>query len=246
MTTGQPLLALSSVEVVYPGDLLALSDVSIEVSEGDVTVLLGANGAGKSTTLKAISGLLAAEGGSVRRGAVRFRGEDIRRLPTAERVRRGIAHVLEGRRLFRQLTVEENLRMGAYARSDSLGVNEDLDAAFALFPRLKERRNQKAGYLSGGEQQMAAIARGFMARPKLMLVDEPTMGLAPGIAREVFSAIRDINAARGVAFVICEQNAALALSVAAKVAVLESGVVALFRPAADMSIEDDIQRAYFG
>ncbi|MFD1331238.1 ABC transporter ATP-binding protein [Methylopila musalis] len=246
MASGEPLLSLDRLEVVYPGDLLALRDVSLDVAEGDVTVLLGANGAGKSTTLKAISGLLAAEGGAVRRGAIRFRGQDLRRLSAAERVRRGVVHVLEGRRLFRQLTVEENLRMGAFARSDARAVRDDLETAFTLFPRLRERRAQKAGYLSGGEQQMAAIARGLMARPTLMLVDEPTMGLAPGVAREVFAALREINAARGVTVLICEQNAALALSAARTVAVLETGAVTLFRPAAGLSLEGDVQRAYFG
>ncbi|MEP9375902.1 ABC transporter ATP-binding protein [Aquabacter sp. CN5-332] len=244
--TSAPLLKLDDVEVVYQGNLLALRGISFDLAERGITALLGANGAGKSTTLKTISRLLAAEGGAVRRGSLHLRGADISRLTAADLVRRGVVHVLEGRRLFRHLTVEENLRMGAFSRSDTAAVRADLEAAFTLFPRLRERRGMKAGYLSGGEQQMAAIARGFMARPSLMLIDEPTMGLAPGIAQEVFAAIRDINATERVAFLIAEQNTALALSVADRVHVLESGKLALSRKVADLCSQEEIQALYLG
>ncbi|BBK32706.1 amino acid/amide ABC transporter ATP-binding protein 2 (HAAT family) [Stella humosa] len=246
MAATVPLLELEGVEVVYDGSVLALKGVSLVVPEGGVVALLGANGAGKSTTLKAVSRVLAAEGGSVRRGRIRFRGEAIDTRTTAELVRRGIVHVLEGRRLFRQLDVEENLRMGAYSRSDRAGIRSDLEEVYALFPRLRERRKQKTGYLSGGEQQMAAIGRGLMGRPALMLLDEPTMGLAPAIASEVFAVVRRLNTERGVAFLLSEQNLGLALRVAGHAYVLESGSVSFAGEPAALAGAGRAEAAYFG
>ncbi|MGE0714283.1 MAG: ABC transporter ATP-binding protein [Alphaproteobacteria bacterium] len=246
MGAPQPLLELDDIEVVYGGNVLALRGVSLVVPEGGVVALLGANGAGKSTTLKAVSRVLAAEGGSIRRGAIRFRGAEIQGRTTAALVRGGIVHVLEGRRLFAQLDVEENLRMGAYSRTDRAGVRRDLEEMYTLFPRLRERRAQKTGYLSGGEQQMAAIARGLMGRPTLMLLDEPTMGLAPAIAAEVFATVRRLNADRGVAFLLSEQNLGLALQVAGYAYVLESGRVSFAGEPAALAQAGRAEAAYFG
>jgi branched-chain amino acid transport system ATP-binding protein len=241
-----PLLSLTELTVVYQGGVLALDGVSFDVAEGGIAVLLGANGAGKSTVLKTVSKVLAMEQGEIRGGAVHFRGEPIHRMSTADLVRRGIVHVLEGRRLFRHLTVEENLRMGAYARTDSAGVREDIEAAYKLFPRLGERRGQRAGFLSGGEQQMAAIARGFMARPSLMLVDEPTMGLAPVIASEVYASIHHLNSTRGVSFLIAEQSTSLVMSVADTVNILDCGRLAFSKPRDALDDESELMEFYFG
>jgi len=216
------------------------------VPEGSAVALLGANGAGKSTTLKAVSNLLLSERGSVTGGSVRFRGQSIAGLDPAEVVRLGIAHVMEGRRLFAQLTVDENLRTGAFLRKDAAGVKRDLERVMEYFPRLQERRGVKAGYLSGGEQQMVALGRGLMAEPKLMLLDEPSMGLAPLVVKEIFQIIRRLREAEGVSILLAEQNAALALALVDYGYVLENGTVVLEGSAAQLRENQEIRRFYLG
>jgi branched-chain amino acid transport system ATP-binding protein len=241
-----PLLKLDNIEVVYDRVILVLKGVSLEVPEGGIVALLGANGAGKSTTLKAISNILRAERGDVTSGRVEFRGERIDGLNPDELVRMGIVQVMEGRRLFEHLTVEENLRAGAYARNDNPAIRQDLERVYTYFPRLKERRNLKAGYLSGGEQQMAAIGRGLMARPKLMLLDEPSMGLAPMLVKEIFSIVARLNQDENVAVLLAEQNAKVALSVVDYGYVLENGRIALQDSAEALRANADIKEFYLG
>ncbi len=240
------LLRLEGVEVAYNGVIRALRGVSLEVAAGSAVAILGANGAGKSTTLKAISNLLLAEHGRVTKGHVRLRDRPIEGLDPADVVEMGVAHVMEGRRLFSQLTVMENLRTGAFTRKDSAGVARDIDRVMEYFPRLRERRDLKAGYLSGGEQQMVALGRGLMARPKLMLLDEPSMGLAPIIVREIFDIIVKLRNVEGVSILIAEQNAARALAVVDYGYVLENGQVAIEGPAQKLREDDDIRRFYLG
>ena len=240
------LLRLEGVEVAYNGVIRALRGVSLEVAAGSAVAILGANGAGKSTTLKAISNLLLAEHGRVTKGHVRLRDRPIEGLDPADVVEMGVAHVMEGRRLFSQLTVMENLRTGAFTRKDSAGVARDIDRVMEYFPRLRERRDLKAGYLSGGEQQMVALGRGLMARPKLMLLDEPSMGLAPIIVREIFDIIVKLRNVEGVSILIAEQNAARALAVVDYGYVLENGQVAIEGPAQKLRENDDIRRFYLG
>jgi branched-chain amino acid transport system ATP-binding protein len=224
---------------VYYGQIHALKGVSFEVTQGEIVTLLGNNGAGKTTTLKTVSGLLAA-----RRGEVRLEGTSLAGVPAHDVVRRGITHVPEGRRIFNRLTVAENLEMGAYIRSDA-GVAQDLERVFAVFPRLKERRTQVAGTLSGGEQQMLAIGRALMARPRLLLLDEPSMGLAPVLVEQIFDTVQTINR-QGVTILLVEQNAAMALSIATRGYVLETGRVALEGDAARLADNADVRRAYLG
>ena len=240
------LLRLEGVEVAYNGVIQALRGISLEVPEGSAVAILGANGAGKSTTLKAISNLLLAERGRVTKGHVRLRQRAIEGLDPADVVEMGVAHVMEGRRLFPQLTVVENLRTGAFTRKDSAGVTRDIDRVMEYFPRLRERRDLKAGYLSGGEQQMVALGRGLMARPRLMLLDEPSMGLAPILVREIFEIIAKLRSAEGVSILIAEQNAARALALVDYGYVLENGQVALEGPAHKLREDDDIRRFYLG
>lgn len=242
MTT--PLLQIEDIEVVYSDGVLALGGVSLTIPEGSIVALLGSNGAGKSSTMKAISGLLAAEQGRVRAGRILFRGKPIHHKPPSETVGLGIAHVLEGRRLFKQLTVDENLRMGAYARRDIREIDRDLDRVYEMFPRLAERKRGMAGFLSGGEQQMTAIGRGIMARPLLMLLDEPTMGLAPAVAEEVFAAVKLLRDS-GISFLVSEQNLALALKVADSKYVLQNGRMSQAAPSGEMS-GANLKSAYFG
>ena len=224
---------------VYYGEIPALKGVSLEVARGEIVALLGSNGAGKTTTLKTLSGLLPA-----RSGEVLLEGESIRGMPAHVIVRKGIAHVPEGRRVFNRLTVRENLEMGAYTRSDS-GVAADLDLVFSLFPRLRERQAQVAGTLSGGEQQMLAIGRALMANPRLLLLDEPSMGLAPVLVEQIFDTVRSINR-HGTTILLVEQNAALALDVAQRAYVLETGSIVLSGAAADLARNPDVRRAYLG
>jgi branched-chain amino acid transport system ATP-binding protein len=241
------LLSIDGLEVTYDGAILALRGVTLRVREGQVVALLGANGAGKSTTLKAVSNLLRAESGDVRAGAIQYRGEDITRADPADLVEAGLIQVLEGRHCFSHLTVEENLRMGAASRR--IGRREltaDLDAIYALFPRLRERRRSRAGHTSGGEQQMIAIGRALMARPRLVLLDEPSMGLAPQVVEEIFEIVRSLNREQGVTFLVAEQNAALALSYADHAYVVENGRVASEGPAAELRERDGIQALYLG
>jgi branched-chain amino acid transport system ATP-binding protein len=240
------LLRLEGVEVTYNGVIRALRGVSLEVTAGSAVAILGANGAGKSTTLKAISNLLLVERGRVTKGHVLLRDRPIEGLDPADVVEMGVAHVMEGRRLFSQLTVMENLRTGAFTRKDSAGVARDIDRVMEYFPRLRERRDLKAGYLSGGEQQMVALGRGLMARPKLMLLDEPSMGLAPIIVREIFEIIGKLRSVEGVSILIAEQNATRALALVDYGYVLENGQVAIEGPAQTLRENDDIRRFYLG
>jgi branched-chain amino acid transport system ATP-binding protein len=233
------LLALERLQVSY-GGIRAVKGVDLAVEAGELVCLIGANGAGKTTTLRAVTGLVRAAG-----GAVRYDGEDITRLRVHEIARRGLALVPEGRGVFAQLTIEENLAMGAYARDDRAAVAADAERAFALFPRLKERRRQTAGTLSGGEQQMLAIARALMSRPKLLLLDEPSMGLAPLMVEKIFEVIRAI-AAEGVTLLLVEQNARLALEVSHRGYVLEGGVVAIAGEARSLLGDPRIREAYLG
>jgi branched-chain amino acid transport system ATP-binding protein len=233
------LLALERLQVSY-GGIRAVKGVDLAVEKGELVCLIGANGAGKTTTLRAVTGLVRAAG-----GAVRYDGEDITRLRVHEIARRGLALVPEGRGVFAQLTIEENLAMGAYARDDRAAVAADVERAFALFPRLKERRRQTAGTLSGGEQQMLAIARALMSRPKLLLLDEPSMGLAPLMVEKIFEVIRAI-AAEGVTLLLVEQNARLALEVSHRGYVLEGGVVAFAGEARSLLGDPRIREAYLG
>ena len=225
---------------VYYGEIHALKGVSFRVGMGEIVTLLGNNGAGKTTTLKTVSGLLAARGGDVK-----LDGASLLGIASHDIVLRGITHVPEGRRIFNRLTVFENLEMGAYIRSDSKGVAEDIDRVFGIFPRLKERRAQVAGTLSGGEQQMLAIGRALMARPRLLLLDEPSMGLAPVLVEQIFETVQTINR-QGVTILLVEQNAAMALSIAGRAYVLETGMVALQGPAAELAGNPEVRRAYLG
>jgi branched-chain amino acid transport system ATP-binding protein len=232
------VLRLDGLDVYY-GEIHALRGVALDVREGEIVTLLGNNGAGKSTTLKTISGLLVPRG-----GAVVFEGRPLSGVPAHEVVARGIAHVPEGRRIFNRLSVRENLTMGAYLRTDA-DVGADLERAFTLFPRLKERVMQVAGTLSGGEQQMLAIARALMARPRLLLLDEPSMGLAPVLVEQIFATIDSINR-QGTTILLVEQNAAMALSIAHRGYVLETGAVVLSGTAAQLGENADVRRAYLG
>ena len=224
---------------VYYGKIHALKGISLQVKEGEIVAVLGNNGAGKTTTLKMVSGLL-----RPREGGVRLMGEVIDGLPAHQIVKRGIAHVPEGRRIFKRLTVLENLEMGAYARRDG-GVGADLERVYTLFPRLKERRDQVAGTLSGGEQQMLAIARALMARPTLLLLDEPSMGLAPILLEQIFDTIRDINR-QGTTILLVEQNAYMALSIAGRGYVMETGGIVLEDTAQGLLSNENVRRAYLG
>jgi branched-chain amino acid transport system ATP-binding protein len=235
----EPLLTLDAVEAFY-GSIQALKGVSFKVPRGSIVTLLGANGAGKSTTLKCISGLVAPA-----RGTVSFRGQRIDRLPSEAIVRLGISHVPEGRELFPELTVLENLHMGAYARSDKRAVQRALERVHAGFPILAERRSQLAGTLSGGEQQMLAIGRALMAEPTLMLLDEPSLGLAPMLVEEIFGIIRQIHAT-GTTVLLVEQNANKALSIADYGFVLETGTIALAGDSQQLLRDDRVRRAYLG
>ena len=233
------LLHLQDLHVYY-GSIHALRGLSIEVDAGKIVTLIGANGAGKSTTLNTISGLL-----RPRRGSVRLEGEDLTGVPPHEIVFKGVVQVPEGRRIFGRLTVVENLEMGAYTLAARKAIEEGMDRSFALFPRLKERRMQIAGTLSGGEQQMLAIGRALMARPRLLLMDEPSMGLAPILVEQIFDAIQDINR-QGTSILLVEQNAYMALTIAHRGYVLQTGSIVLAGPAADLQANADVKRAYLG
>ncbi len=240
------LLTLNNVEVVYDRVFLAVKGASIEVGEGALVALLGANGAGKSTILKSISGLLKPERGEVSRGTVTFRGRDILALEPPERVRQGIVHVLEGRRVFGHLTPVENLLAASSMHADRTKVARLVEQMLTLFPRLAERGKAKAGYLSGGEQQMLAIARGLMTEPKLILLDEPSLGLAPFLVDEIFDTIRRINRQSGAAVLLVEQNAVAALDIVDQAYLLEQGRVVMRGTAAVMKANPDIQQTYLG
>ena len=238
------LLSVNNIEVVYNDVILVLRGLSLEVPQGEIVALLGANGAGKSTTLKAISGLLKTEDGEVTRGDIIFENERINGIDPDQIVRRGIFQVMEGRRIIGDMTCQENLRLGAFTRRDGQ-VRQDLDMVYDYFPRLKERTGL-AGYLSGGEQQMLAIGRALMARPKLILMDEPSMGLSPLMVKEVFSIIRRINKDLGVTILLVEQNARMALQAAAAGYIMESGKVVLDGTADELRNNEDVKEFYLG
>src|SRR3954471_8624407 len=242
--TAAPLLAVRNIEVVYDDVILVLRGLSLDVPQGAIVALLGANGAGKSTTLKAISGLLKTEDGEVTRGEIVFNGERINGIDPDKIVRRGIFQVMEGRRIIADMTSLENLRLGAFTRNDKL-VGADIDMVFKYFPRLKERTGL-AGYLSGGEQQMLAIGRALMARPKLILMDEPSMGLSPLLVKEVFAIIKKLNEDLGITNLLVEQNARMALSVASYGYVMEQGKVVLDGTAEALATNEDVKEFYLG
>ncbi len=235
----EDMLTLDGVEVSY-GAIRALQGISLTIQAGEIVTLIGANGAGKSTTLRAISGLVPAG-----RGRILFEGMEITALSADKIVGRGIGHSPEGRRVFANMSVRENLELGAYTRRDRAGIREDFDRALTLFPRLKERIGQNAGTLSGGEQQMLAMGRALMARPKLLLLDEPSLGLAPFLVRDIFNIIRDINA-QGTTVLLVEQNAHMALGVAHRGYVLETGHIVMADEAKALLANDDIKKAYLG
>src|SRR5574341_2088231 len=240
------MLVLNNIEVIFDRIILVIKGVSFTVPEGGIVALLGANGAGKTTTLTAISGLLRPERGGVTKGSIEFLDERIDRLPAHAIVQRGTAQVFEGRRVFEHLTAEENLIAGAHTRTDLAEVHRDIERVYAYFPRLKERRRAEAGYLSGGEQQMLAIGRGLMARPRLMLLDEPSLGLAPLLVDEIFSIIRRLNREERVTVLLVEQNAAMALTIAQHGYVMENGRIVLEGETASLRDNADVREFYLG
>jgi branched-chain amino acid transport system ATP-binding protein len=257
-TTAQPLpaqaaapadaiLSVNNIEVVYDHVILVLKGVSLTVPRGGIVALLGANGAGKTTTLKAISSLLRAERGDVTKGVIEFEGERIDRMSPNELVRRGCIQVLEGRHCFGHLTIEENLLTGAFTRKDgNAAIRRDLEAMYETFPRLAQRKGSLAGYTSGGEQQMCAIGRAMMSKPKMILLDEPSMGLAPQIVEEIFEIVRKLNATAGVSFLLAEQNTNMALKYATYGYILETGRVVMDGPAQGLRENEDVKEFYLG
>ena len=247
MAQSGALLSVNNIEVIYDHVILVLKGVSLEVTAGGIVALLGGNGAGKTTTLKAISNLLRAERGQVTKGSISLAGERIDALDAASVVKRGLIQVMEGRHCFPHLTVEENLLTGAYTRADGRArVAEDLDKVYGYFPRLKVRRGATAGYTSGGEQQMTAIGRALMSRPKMILLDEPSLGLAPQLVEEIFSIVGRLNKAENVGFLIAEQNTNIALRYADYGYVLENGRIVLDGGAADLRSNEDVKEFYLG
>ncbi len=242
-----PGLSINNIEVIYDHVILVLKGVSLEVPKGGIVALLGANGAGKSTTLKAISNLLRAERGDVTKGTIEFEGERIDALTPSDLVKRGVIQVMEGRHIFEHLTVEENLLTGAYTRSDGRGaIQKDLDMVYGYFPQLKARRGAQAGYTSGGEQQMCAIGRALMSRPKLILLDEPSMGLAPQLVEVIFETVKRLNEEEGVTFLLAEQNTNMALKYAKFGYILENGRVVLDGAAKTLRENEDVKEFYLG
>ena len=241
------LLEVNNIEVIYNHVILVLKGVSLNVPKGGITALLGGNGAGKTTTLKAISGLLASERGEVTKGSIKYRGNVIQHDDPAETVKKGVVQVMEGRHCFEHLTVEENLLTGAYTRSDGKGaIQADLDLVYSYFPRLKDRRKSQAGYTSGGEQQMCAVGRALMSKPETILLDEPSMGLAPQLVEQIFEIVKTINEKEGVTFLLAEQNTNVALRFAHYGYILESGRVVMDGPAADLRENQDVKEFYLG
>jgi branched-chain amino acid transport system ATP-binding protein len=239
MSVSQPLLELKNVHSFY-GNIHALKGISLTVDKGEIVTLIGSNGAGKSTTLRTISGIL-----QPREGEIRLEGQRIDRVPAHKVVERGVLQSPEGRRIFPRLTVRENLEMGAFTRNDKVAIEEDLERVFGLFPRLRERTAQKGGTLSGGEQQMLAIGRALMGRPRVLLLDEPSMGLAPVLVEQIFNIIKDINA-QGTTILLVEQNALMALGVAHRGYVLQTGQIVLADTAQRLSENEMVQKAYLG
>jgi branched-chain amino acid transport system ATP-binding protein len=241
------LLSVNNIEVIYDHIILVLKGVSLGVTEGGIVALLGANGAGKSTTLKAISNLLGAERGEVTKGSIVFKGEPVAKLSPNDLVQRGVVQVMEGRRCFEHLTVEENLLTGAYTRPDGRdAIQSDLEMVYKYFPRLKERRRSQAGYTSGGEQQMLAIGRALMAKPSVILLDEPSMGLAPQLVEEIFEIVKKLNENEGVTFLLAEQNTNVALRYAKYGYILENGRVVMDGDAKALAENEDVKEFYLG
>lgn len=241
------ILSVNNIEVIYDHVILVLKGVSLSVPEGGIVALLGANGAGKTTTLKAISNLLRAERGEVTKGNIEFAGDEVQALSPNELVRRGCIQVMEGRHCFGHLSVEDNLLSGAFTRKDgSAAIRDDLDLVYSYFPRLKMRRSSQAGYTSGGEQQMVAIGRALMSRPKMILLDEPSMGLAPQLVEEIFEIVRKLNEEQGVSFLLAEQNTNVALRYAKYGYILESGRIVLDGDAEALRSNEDVKEFYLG
>lgn len=241
------LLNVNGIEVIYNHVILVLKGVSLCVPQGRIVALLGANGAGKTTTLRAVSNLLKAERGDVTKGSIDYRGERIEKLTPADLVKRGVVQVMEGRHCFAHLTIEENLLTGAYTRSLSRGdLNDELEKVYQYFPRLKQRRGSQAGYTSGGEQQMTAIGRALMANPTMILLDEPSMGLAPQIVEEIFEIVRDLNVRERVSFLLAEQNTNIALRYADYGYILENGRVMMDGRASELAQNEDVKEFYLG
>lgn len=247
MNDSKILLNVNGIEVIYNHVILVLKGVSLVVPEGGIVALLGGNGAGKTTTLRAVSNLLAGERGAVTKGTIELRGERIEALTPSQLVKRGLIQVMEGRHCFAHLTIEENLMTGAYTRTDGKAdVNATLDKVYAYFPRLKTRRSSQAAYTSGGEQQMCAIGRALMANPNMVLLDEPSMGLAPQIVEEVFEIVKDLNTREKVTFLLAEQNTNMALRYADYGYILESGRIVMDGKASDLANNEDVKEFYLG
>jgi len=240
------MLRINNAEVIYNRVILVLKGLTMEVPEGKIVALLGANGAGKSTTLKAISGLLRSEEGEVSDGSIEFMGDSINNLHPEEIVCKGIFQVMEGRRVFEDMTVEENITVGGHTRKDTAGFKRDRELVYDYFPRLRERRNQLSGYLSGGEQQMLAIGRALMARPKLMLLDEPSLGIAPLLVQEIFQLIKKINTEEKTTILLVEQNANVALGICDYAYIMEGGRIVLNGTTEQMKANEDVKEFYLG
>ncbi|MFC5844683.1 MULTISPECIES: ABC transporter ATP-binding protein [Aminobacter] len=243
----RPMLSVNNIEVIYDHVILVLKGVSLDVPQGGIVAILGANGAGKTTTLKAISNLLRAERGEVTKGSIEFDGDRVDRLSPNELVRRGCIQVMEGRHCFGHLSIEENLLTGAFTRRDgNRAIRDDLDMIYDYFPRLKQRRSSMAGYTSGGEQQMCAIGRAMMSRPKMILLDEPSMGLAPQVVDEIFEIVKDLNSKQGVSFLVAEQNTNMALKYATYGYIMETGRIVMDGDAASLRDNEDVKEFYLG
>jgi branched-chain amino acid transport system ATP-binding protein len=245
--TDDKILSVNNIEVIYDQIILVLKGVSLDVPKGGIVALLGANGAGKTTTLKAISNLLHAERGDVTKGSIIFDGEEVHNRSPNELVRRGCIQVMEGRQCFAHLSIEENLLTGAFTRRDGrAAIKRDMDLVYGYFPKLAERKNSLAGYTSGGEQQMCAVGRALMSRPKMILLDEPSMGLAPQIVEEIFEIVKDLNGTQGVSFLLAEQNTNMALRYATYGYILENGRVVMDGDAKSLSENEDVKEFYLG
>ena len=244
--TAQNILEVNNIEAVYNHVILVLKGVSLNVKKGGITTLLGGNGAGKTTTLKSISNLLASERGEVTKGSITFNNQDVHQLDPSQLVKMGVIQVMEGRHCFEHLTVEENLLTGGYTRKSNKEVKNDLERVYEYFPRLKERRTSQAGYTSGGEQQMVAIGRALMANPKMILLDEPSMGLAPQLVKQIFEIVSQINKKEGVTILLAEQNTNMALQYAEYAYILENGRVVMEGTAESMRDNEDVKEFYLG
>lgn len=242
----QPVLVVNGIEVIYNHVILVLKGVSLTLHERGIVALMGGNGAGKTTTLRAISNLLKGERGEVTKGSIELRGERIENLSPAELVERGVVQVMEGRHCFAHLTIEENLLTGAYTRTNKAEIEQNLEKVYTYFPRLKTRRTSQAAYTSGGEQQMCAIGRALMTNPNIVLLDEPSMGLAPQIVEEVFNIVRDLNEKEHTTFLIAEQNTNMALKYADYGYIMESGRIVMDGPAAELASNEDVKEFYLG